>query len=311
MRIGLDLFGGDFAPALAIEGIQAYLQTNQKATVVCLGDEAILAPMLAQAGIADKVKLVHAPEVIGYHEHPVKALKEKPQSSITVGFGMLAAEKLDAFISAGNTGAMLVGAAHIIKSFEGVIRPTIATVLPQASGATSLLMDVGTNVDCKPEHLNQFAVLGSLYARYILDIQNPRVGLLNVGEEEGKGNQLAQAAYPLLKANEQINFIGNVEGRDLLVDKVDVVVCDGFTGNVVLKLLESFYPIAQQKQIDHPYFDRFHFEQYGGVPILGVAKPVIIGHGISGKEAFCNMLAIAEKVIETGLLLKIKESIKE
>lgn len=147
-----------------------------------------------------------------------------------------------------------------------------------------MILDAGLNADCKPEHLNQFAILGSLYAQYILDIDNPRVALLNIGEEEGKGNILAQAAYPLLKENNQINFIGNVEGRDILLDKADVLVCEGFTGNVILKLAESLYEITHAKDIRHEYLDRFNFELYGGTPVLGVAKPVIIGHGISHEK---------------------------
>ena len=150
------------------------------------------------------------------HEHPTKALKEKQQSSIAIGFHLLATGKIDAFISAGNTGAMLVGALFSIKALEGVLRPTISTIIPKENGGTGLLLDVGLNADCKPEQLNQFAVMGSVYAQLILGIENPRVGFINVGEEEGKGNLLAQATYPLLKENKHINFIGNIEGRDML-----------------------------------------------------------------------------------------------
>jgi phosphate acyltransferase len=242
------------------------------------------------------------------HEHPTKALKEKQQSSIAVGFHLLASGKSDAFISAGNTGAMLVGTLFSIKAIKGVLRPTISTVIPKENGGTGLLLDVGLNADCKPENLNQFAVLGSLYAKHILGYENPRVALLNIGEEEGKGNLLAQAAYPLLKDNGDINFIGNSEGRDVLLDKADVMVCEGFTGNVVLKLAESFYEITHRKEIQHEYLDRFDFENYGGTPVLGVSKPVIIGHGISHAKAFCNMILLAQKMIETGLMEKMKSS---
>jgi phosphate acyltransferase len=309
MIIGLDMAGGDFAPEMAVTGVAAYLKANeQPATICCIGDEIKLQQLFADAQLLSKVTIVHAAQNIDYNEHPVKALKEKPQSSIAIGFGMLATGKIEAFISAGNTGAMLVGAAHIIKSIEGVLRPTIATILPKTNGGTGLLMDVGTNVDCKPEQLNQFGILGSLYAKHILDVETPRVALLNVGEEEGKGNQLAQATYPLLKENKHIHFVGNVEGRDLLMDKADVILCDGYTGNVVLKLLESMHDVTISQNVHNAYFDRFNFEQYGGVPVLGVAKPVIIGHGISGEAAFCNMIKIAEKVIATKLLDKMKES---
>lgn len=310
MRIGLDMMGGDFAPLEAVKGIQLYLsETDSPAILFLTGDEAQLNPLLQEYAIpADRVKVVHAPQVIDMHEHPTKALKEKQQSSIAIGFHLLATGKTDAFISAGNTGAMLVGAMYSIKAIEGVQRPTISTIMPKENGKTGLLLDVGINADCKPEHLNQFAILGSLYAQYILGIDHPRVALLNIGEEEGKGNILAQNTYPLLKANDQINFIGNVEGRDVLEDKADVMVCEGFTGNVILKLAESIYDITHRKEIKHPYFDRFNFELYGGTPVLGVAKPVIIGHGISHARAFCNMIIVAQKMIETDLMSKMKAS---
>src|SRR5258708_39941030 len=213
-------------------------------------------------------------------------------------------------MSAGNTGAMLVGALFSIKTFEGVLRPTISSVLPKENGKTGLILDVGLNADCKPEQLNQFAVMGSVYAQQILGIENPRVALLNVGEEEGKGNLLAQATYPLLKENKHINFIGNVEGRDVLLDKADVMVCEGFTGNIILKLAESLYEITHNKQVHHEYFERFNFEIYGGTPVLGVAKPVIIGHGISHATAFKNMILVAQKMIEKDVLPKMKEELE-
>ncbi len=252
--------------------------------------------------------MVHTTQVIDMHEHPTKALKEKQQSSIAVGFHLLATGKSDAFISAGNTGAMLVGAMYSIKAIEGVQRPTISTLIPKDNGKTGILLDVGINADCKPEHLNQFAILGSLYAQHILGIDKPRVGLINLGEEEGKGNILAQGTYPLMKENTAINFTGNVEGRDIFLDKADVMVCEGFTGNVILKMAESFYEITHAKGIQHEYLDRFNFENYGGTPVLGVAKPVIIGHGISHAKAFSNMIRLAEKMIASDLLSKMKAS---
>ena len=170
------------------------------------------------------------------------------------------------------------------------------------------MLDAGINADCKPENLNQFAVLGSLFAEHILGIEKPKVGLINIGEEEGKGNILAQAAYPLLKENKLINFAGNIEGRDILLDKADVMVCEGFTGNVVLKMAESVYDIVQRRGIKDEHFDRFDFEKYGGVPVLGVAKPVIIGHGISHATAFKNMIAIAQRMIEKDLMKKMQEA---
>jgi glycerol-3-phosphate acyltransferase PlsX len=243
------------------------------------------------------------------HEHPTKALKEKQRSSIAIGFHLLAAGNIDAFISAGNTGAMLVGALFSIKALEGVLRPTISTIIPKENGSTGLLLDVGLNADCKPEQLNQFAIMGSVFAQTILGIENPKVGLLNVGEEEGKGNILAQAAYPLLKENKHINFIGNVEGRDVFMDKADVMVCEGFTGNIILKLAESLFDIAQSKKIQHEYFDRFNFENYGGTPVLGVNKPVIIGHGISQAKSFMNMILLAQKMIDKNVMQRMKDEL--
>jgi glycerol-3-phosphate acyltransferase PlsX len=310
MNIGLDMMGGDFAPLEAVKGLQLFLnqQSSHSTTIHCIGNNEQVEPLLKEYGIAN-VQLVHAEEVIGYHEHPTKALKEKQKSSIAIGFYLLATGKIDAFISAGNTGAMLVGAMFSIKAIEGVLRPTIATIIPKTNGATGLLLDVGLNADCKPENLNQFAILGSLYAKHILDIANPKIGLMNVGEEEGKGNILAQATYPILKENTDVNFIGNIEGRDIFNDKADVMVCDGFTGNIVLKMAESFYDIAVQRNLHNDaYLNRFHYENYGGTPVLGVAKPVIIGHGISNAKAFKNMILLAEKMIESDLCNKMKTS---
>ncbi|HEY4112062.1 phosphate acyltransferase PlsX [Puia sp.] len=309
MNIGLDMMGGDFSPLEAVKGIQLYLKdTLNPATLWMVGDENQVRPLLKEYSIPEgSVRLIHASEVIGMNEHPTKALKEKQQSSIAIGFGLLAAGKMDAFISAGNTGAMLVGALYGLKPIEGVQRPTISTVIPKENGKTGILLDVGLNADCKAENLNQFAILGSLYAKHILGIDNPRVGLLNIGEEEGKGNILAQATYPLLKENSHINFIGNIEGRDILLDRADVTVCEGFTGNVILKLAESLFEISQRHKTESEFFDRFDFEYYGGTPLLGVTKPVIIGHGISRSKSFLNMIRLAQKMLDTDLLGKMKE----
>jgi glycerol-3-phosphate acyltransferase PlsX len=313
MNIGIDMMGGDFAPLEAVKGLQQYLlssATNAATNLFCIGDETIVQPLLNEYNISSPyLHLIHAPEVIGYHEHPTKALKEKQKSSISIGFHLLATGKIDAFVSAGNTGAMLVGAMFSIKPIAGIIRPTIASIVPKLNGTTGLLLDVGLNTDCKPENLNQFAQLGSLYAQYVLQTNNPKIGLINVGEEEGKGNLLAQATFPVLKSNTEINFIGNIEGRDLFSDKADVMVCDGFTGNIALKLAETFYDLAVHRNFgDDEYITRFHYENYGGTPVLGVNKPVIIGHGISSAKAFKNMIVLAEKMIESDLCGKIRTS---
>jgi glycerol-3-phosphate acyltransferase PlsX len=312
MTIAIDMMGGDFAPAEAVKGVLQYLSENQApAGLALVGDKAALETLLNENKVpAGAYRIIHADQVIGMHEHPTRALKEKQNSSIAIGFHLLATGKADAFISAGNTGAMLVGTHFSIKTLEGVLRPTISSVMPQENGGTSLLLDVGLNADCKPEQLNQFAIMGSVYAQLVLGIDKPRVGLINVGEEEGKGNMLAQAAYPLLKENRHIHFVGNIEGRDILIDKADVMVCEGFTGNTLLKFAESLYEISQRKQIHDEYFERFNFEIYGGTPILGVSKPVIIGHGISKAKAFKNMILVAQKMLEKDVLGIMKQELQ-
>jgi glycerol-3-phosphate acyltransferase PlsX len=312
MTIGIDMMGGDYAPLEAIKGIARYVQDgNASVRLTLIGNQPQLEKLISEYALSSAaIQVVHAPQVIGMHEHPTRALKEKQDSSIAIGFQQLAAGHIDAFISAGNTGAMLVGALFSIKAVEGVLRPTISTIIPKENGNTGLLLDVGLNADCKPEHLNQFAIMGSVFAKTILGLTNPRVGLMNVGEEEGKGNLLCQATYPLLKENKHIHFIGNVEGRDVLMDKADVMVCEGFTGNIILKLAESLYDITRRKNIQHEYFDRFNFEIYGGTPVLGVHKPVIIGHGISHDTAFKNMLLLAQKMIETNVMQQMKKELE-
>jgi phosphate acyltransferase len=311
MNIGIDMMGGDFAPLEAVKGVQLYLAGhNIPASLVLIGDKPAIESLLTENNVVSgDISVIHATEVIGMQEHPTKALKEKKRSSIAIGFHLLASGKMDAFISAGNTGAMLVGALFSIKALEGVIRPTISAVVPKVTGGTGLLLDVGLNADCKPEQLNQFAIMGSVYARLILGIENPKVGLINVGEEEGKGNLLAQATYPLLKNNKHINFCGNIEGRDVLTDKADVMVCEGFTGNIILKMAESLYDISRHRKVKDEFFDRFNFERYGGTPVLGVAKPVIIGHGISGATSFMNMIHLAQQMLEKEVMQQMKEEL--
>ncbi|HMG83915.1 MAG TPA: phosphate acyltransferase PlsX [Ferruginibacter sp.] len=309
MNIGIDMMGGDYAPLEAVKGILLYQQeTTATAHLTLIGDETAINELLAQHNVSlTNITVIHASQMIEMQDHPTKALKEKPQSSIAIGFHLLASGKTGAFISAGNTGAMMVGSLFSIKAIEGVSRPTIGAYMPKENGRLGLLVDAGINADCKPENLSQFATLGSLFVEHILGYDNPRVGLINLGEEEGKGNLLAQAAFPLLKENKSINFIGNIEGRDILIDKADVMVCDGFTGNVTLKLAESIYDIVKRRNIHDEHFERFNFEVYGGVPVLGVSKPVIIGHGISHAVAFKNMITIAQRMIEKELMQKMKD----
>jgi phosphate acyltransferase len=312
MKIGLDIMGGDYAPAEAIKGVQMYFEQVSDSTVhlLLIGNEEAARPYLHLIEpYQGRYTLINSTEVIGMHEHPTKALKEKPGSSIAMGFGMLAKGMSDAFISAGNTGAMLVGAMYTVKAIEGVLRPTIATPIPRLDGKFNCILDVGINADCKPEHLVQFAQLGALYAHNILGVEKPRVGLLNIGEEEGKGNLLAQATYPLLKELPGIDFVGNIEGRDVFSEKAEVIVCEGFVGNVVIKMAESIYDIFKvQKGFNDEFLDTFNFEVYGGTPILGVNKPVMIGHGISHALAFRNIIEVASKLVSTDLCGTIRNS---
>ena len=317
MNIGLDMMGGDFAPLEAVKGIKLLREGNPgmnsaQPTLTLFGDEAQIAALLAEHGVdMNGIKIVHTTQLIDMHEHPTKAFREKQDSSIAVGFGYLAKGLTDAFISAGNTGAMMVGSLFSIKAIEGIQRPTIGAYMPRENGQLGWLLDAGINSDCKPENLVQFALLGSIFAEQVLNIPNPKVGLINIGEEEGKGNLLAQAAYPLLKDAEGINFIGNIEGRDIFLDKSDVMICDGFTGNIILKLAESIHGLTQRRNVRDEFFDMFEFEQYGGVPVLGVNKPVIIGHGISHGKAFMNMINIAQKMIEKDVIGKIKQQLTD
>jgi glycerol-3-phosphate acyltransferase PlsX len=315
MKIALDIMGGDFAPAEAIKGVQMFFEQMPDPSVhlLLVGDARAAAPYLSLLDAHQhRFTLVEASEVITMDEHPTKALKEKPNSSIAVGFGALLKGKADAFISAGNTGAMLVGSMYSVKAIDGIQRPTIASPLPRIDGKFNFLLDVGINADCKPEHLVQFAQLGCLYAHHVLGMEKPRVALLNIGEEEGKGNLLCQATYPLLKEMPDINFVGNVEGRDVFLDKAEVIVCEGFVGNVVLKMAESFYDIFRnQRGVSDEFLETFDFEKYGGTPILGINSPVIIGHGISHALAFKNMIEVACKIVSSNLIGKFKEHFKQ
>ena len=310
MNIGLDMMGGDFAPLEAIKGLKLYKESGATAELTLFGDSQQINDLLKEHHLdLTGIHVVHTSQVVDMDEHPTKALREKQDSSIAVGFGYLAKGMTDAFISAGNTGAMMVGSLFSIKAIEGIQRPTIGAYMPRENGKLGWLLDAGINADCKPENLVQFALLGSIFAEQVLNIPNPKVGLINIGEEEGKGNLLAQAAYPLLKELKSINFIGNIEGRDVFLDKADVMVCEGFTGNIILKLAESIHGLVQRRNIKDEFFDMFEFEQYGGVPVLGVNKPVIIGHGISHAKAFKNMIGIAQTMIEKDLIGKIKASL--
>ena len=304
--------GGGNSPDATLKG--AYLASqylSKEETIVLVGNEKLAKSWFKSNNIDSSVfEFVHADEVISMNEHATKALRKKPNNSISIGFNALKNKEIDVFSSAGNSGAMLVGSMFSIGPIKGVIRPSITSVLPKKNGGVGLILDVGVNADCKPDVLFQFAILGSLFAENVYNIQKPKVGLLNIGEEKGKGNLLTQSTYQLLEDNDDINFVGNVEGRDLFNDKADVIVCDGFTGNVVLKLAESFYSLINQKNIKDDYFDRFNYEIYGGTPVLGVDGNVLIGHGISNANAIKNMILLGKDLINSNLNYKIKKAFR-
>jgi glycerol-3-phosphate acyltransferase PlsX len=310
MKIGIDILGGDFAPEANIKGaLLALSELSTDVRLVLIGDEENIKSQLSAVGAdANDFDIIHAPDVITMHDHPTRAIPQKPNSSIAVGFDLLAKKDIQAFASTGNTGAMLVGSIYKINTIPGIIRPCITSAVPAIDGSTSILLDVGSNADCKADVLYQFAVLGSLYVKTVFGKEKPRVALLNIGEEESKGNLLTVAAHKLMAESDEINFIGNIEGRDIFFAKADVIVCDGFTGNVVLKEAEGIYTLMKMRGIKDAYFDRFNYENYGGTPVLGVKGNVIIGHGISNEIAVKNMILHAHEVARSGLAVKINEA---
>ena len=304
--------GGDHAPHSTLHG--ALLASEQLSTdekIVLIGDSIVAKEVLQQKNADMSLfEFIHADDQIAMNEHATKAIRKKPNNSISVGFEALKNGEIDVFSSAGNSGAMLVGSMFSVGPIKGVIRPCITSVLPKENGSVGLILDVGVNADCKPDVLFQFAILGSLFAENVYGLKNPKVGLLNIGEEKGKGNLLTQAAYQILEDNDDINFIGNVEGRDLFNEKADVIVCDGFTGNVVLKQAESFFTILAKRNLLDDYFKRFNYENYGGTPVLGVSGNVLIGHGISNDKAIKNMILLGKDLIHSNLTNKIKTAFK-
>jgi glycerol-3-phosphate acyltransferase PlsX len=309
MRIGIDIMGGDFYPYAPVQGaIRASKRGIEDLHIVLVGNSELAKEELSKAGLSENAfEILDAPEVILMSEHPAKAVTQKPNSSIVLGLSAVKSGKLDGFISAGNTGAMLVASVLILGTIPGVTRPTIAAVYPHED-QFAVLCDVGANADCKPEHLLQFGLLCSTYLKSVKGMSNPRVALLNVGEEKTKGNQAAQAAHILFENNSQINFIGNAEGRDLNKGFADIYICDGFTGNILLKYAESFYDLMKEKIKEDPIIQTFNFENYGGLPILGVNGISLIGHGIATPVAFENMIIGGLADFKYNLTQKIEQA---
>lgn len=312
MNIAIDVMGGDYAPETVVDGILlAISNLAPEETILAVGPTDILTALLANRGYAgSQIRIIHADQVIEMGEHPTRALAQKPNSSIGIGFTLLKEGKADIFASAGNTGAMMVGSLFSLKTIEGIQRPAIAGFIPQTDGTHAVMLDIGANADCKPEMLAQWAVLGSAYAAATRGIESPRVGLLNIGEEEQKGSTLTQATYALLKANEKLNFVGNLEGKDIFRGKADVIVTDGFTGNIVLKMGESIHNIMKEQGMMNEFVDRTNYENYGGSPIIGINGNVIIAHGASSPKAIMNMIKLCQNIVKSNVCQKIKAAVE-
>lgn len=326
MIVAVDAAGGDFYPKNPVEGAIQAIEKNSELTVLLVGPEEIIKKELADHEYDEKRVLVYdAPEIIGMEESPAQAVKTKRQSSIVVGLGLHKAGKCDAFVSAGNTGALLAASMFILGKLEGVLRPTIASYYPTLKGFR-LLVDAGANLDLKPETAIQFAKMAQIYCEQILNIEEPKVGLLNVGEEEGKGTENLKEIYTTLK--DQNNFIGNVEGKDILPGKADVYVCDGLVGNIILKYGESIPEIVQKmigsaikqmqvseeekakiQKVLHTALSSFNYENVGGIPFLGVNGVSIVGHGGSSPLAIKNMIKSAVQTVENDVNGKIVASL--
>lgn len=312
IKIGLDILGGDYAPEATVKGsIIAAGVLPEDTKLVLIGDkEKIESICKAEKFDSSVFEIVHTTDTIEMSDYPAKAFTQKPNASIALGFKMLSQGALNGFASAGNTGAMLVGAMHLVKSVPGVIRPCITASVPKLADTPTILLDVGINPDTKPDVLYQYAILGSLYAEYVYGIKNPKVGLLNIGTEEEKGNLQTKAAFSAMKGTSDFNFIGNIEANELFSERADVIVSDGFVGNVMLKEAEAFYSLIRKRNIRDEFFEKFNFVNYGGTPILGINAPVIIGHGISNEIAIKNMILHTSDVINAKLIDKIKEAFK-
>lgn len=309
IRIGIDAMGGDYAPNNVILGaIEAFSYINADTKIYLIGDEVKITEVCQHYGIdSGNFVIVHAPEVIEMGEHPVRAFLKKKKSSITVGFNLLAKKEIDVFASAGNTGAMLSGSVNTLSNLPGVIRPCISAQIPLADGRNMLILDVGLNSDSRADVLYQFAILGSIYARTMMGIENPKVALLNIGAEDEKGNLVSKEAFKVMKDSTEFNFVGNMEANLLFNGGIaDVLVTDGFVGNICLKQAEGMYELVSKLGVNHPFLNRFNYENYGGTPVLGVTAPVIIGHGASTPLAIKNMILEGEKTLKNGLVEKLK-----
>jgi phosphate acyltransferase len=321
MRIALDAMGSDRAPAIEVEGAVGALLEREDLRVLLVGDEAVIRAELERFPDAprERIEIVHASEVIGMRDSPAQAVRRKPDSSIVRGVRLQKEGRADAFVSAGSTGATMAASLLVLRLLPGVDRPPVAAALP-ARGGRFLLLDMGANVDLKPAHFVQFALLGSIYAQDLMGIESPRVGLLNIGEEAEKGSEQVVQAHRLLREAEGIRFIGNVEGRDIIDGRCDVLVCDGFVGNVLLKFYETvaaFMAELLRREMEEqrcwldlaPMYRELDYTEWGGAPLLGVQGVTFICHGGSPPRAIRNALLAAASAVERGLVDHIARSL--
>lgn len=328
MRIGIDAMGGDNAPSSIIEGVNEFIKDFKSDLVIIFGNKGkIEKECVDKIDDLSRIEIVDCKEVIEFDDEPVRAIRQKKDSSIVVGVNYLKEKKIDAFVSAGNTGALMAAGLLILGRIKGIDRPALTTQLPYKDGKY-LLIDVGSNTDCRPINILQFAQMATIYAQRVLGIQNPSVGLLNIGIEETKGNELSKASFELLKKSSNINFIGNVEARDLPFSPPDIVVCDGFVGNIVLKLTEGMglllFDILKDVAKSNlkakiaglllkPYLrglkNKYDYKAVGGAPLLGVDGIIIKCHGSSDKMAICNGVQQAKTFYDNNVLTILKDEI--
>lgn len=328
MKIALDAMGGDYAPAEIVKGALAALKLNEDLHIVLVGKEDIIKKFLPEYGKEDRISICPCEEVIGMDEHPAIAYRKKKDASISVATRLVKEQRADAVVSAGSTGAQMVAALFGLGRIPGIDRPAIGTLIPTLAGS-KLLLDAGANADCRPEHLVQFALMGSIYANKILGYARPRVGLVNIGEEPSKGNELTLQTYDLLSKITELNFIGNIEGRDIPAGKADVMVCDGFVGNTILKVIEgtagAIFTLLKQ-ELGKNFTSklgatllapglrnlkaRLDYAEYGGAPLLGVKGISIICHGSSKATAIKNAIRVAMECVQNNFVETLQTSVK-
>jgi glycerol-3-phosphate acyltransferase PlsX len=329
MRIALDAMGGDYAPATTVEGAIEALNEEKEISVILVGDEAEINSELKKRNCSDlPISIKHASQTVEMDDSPLTALRRKKDSSVRVAIDLVKSRNADSMVSAGNSGVVMATALYVLGKLPGVERPAIATIMP-SSKDHFVLLDAGANVDCKPLHLYQFAIMGEAYARFILDIDKPKVGLLSIGEEDAKGNELTKEAFKLIKSS-HVNFTGNIEGQDIFSGDADVVVCDGFVGNIALKvsegLAETITKMLKRELVNQVagkigslffknafknFKKKTDYSEYGGAPLLGISKPCIVSHGRSTSKAIKNAIKVAGVFHKKGILDVISKEFHE